>query len=364
MHVETSTQIVPQEGAVPSTIIASEQFYDPLLVLFKVKLCLNNWLVITGMGILSAIGLYGWLRLGRLTTLQVLIGSIVVPFWMGFYFFLPSTIAGFFNGLWRNGVIGEYRAGRPGSRSYKEFVEKQARWIHSSWWAGVALIFLTLYWLSRYYFVGDDTLKLAPLWLQCIVIFVFSLIGYVGFLSIVWLLSTIVSTNRLFHVFTIQVKPLHPDGSGGLGLFNHFLWISISLVMIGVCTVISLGSQGFSVTILAAVVSYLITLPSLLTAWLALPHYAMVQARNELLQPLTDEYERAISETMPSAKGDTTAINAGTERLAALQKRYEQVRSSFPTWPIEIVQLRHMAVVLILPVLLALLPSLLDVLTK
>ena len=184
-------------------------------------------------------------------------------------------------------------------------------------------------------------------------------IAYVGFLSIVWLLRIVVSTNRLFHVFVIRVKPLHPDGSGGLGLFNYFLWISVAMMMIGICSTISLGLHGFNVTyLLAAIACYLITLPSLLTAWLALPHHVMVQVRNELLQPLTDEYERAISETMASAKGDNEAIIAGTERLAALQKRYEQVRNSFPTWPIEIVQLRR------LPLLLSLLPSFLDVLTK
>jgi hypothetical protein len=90
----------------------------------------------------------------------------------------------------------------------------------------------------------------------------------------------------------------------------------------------------------------------------------MVHARNELLQPLIDEYERAISETMSSAKGGTIAINEGTARLTALQKRYKQVRNSYPTWPVEIVQLRRLAIVLILPFLLSLLPSLVDVFTK
>ena len=67
---------------------------------------------------------------------------------------------------------------------------------------------------------------------------------------------------------------------------------------------------------------------------------------------------------MPSIRGDTVAIVAGTERLAALQKLYEQVRESFPTWPIEIVQMRGLAVVLILPVLISLLPALFGVFTK
>jgi hypothetical protein len=101
-----------------------------------------------------------------------------------------------------------------------------------------------------------------------------------------------------------------------------------------------------------------------LSAWLALPHQVMVQARNALLPLLSDEYERAISETMPSTKGDAAAIIAGTERLAALQKRYKPIRNSFPTWPIEIIQVRRLAIVLVLPLLLSLLPSLLDVLTK
>ncbi len=67
---------------------------------------------------------------------------------------------------------------------------------------------------------------------------------------------------------------------------------------------------------------------------------------------------------MPSAKGDTIAINEGTERLAAVQKRYEQIRNSFPTWPIEMVQLRRLAIGLILPFLLSLLPPLVDLFTK
>jgi hypothetical protein len=212
-------------------------------------------------------------------------------------------------------------------------------------------------------FVPNGSIMSAPLWLRFIMIFVFSVTGYTGMLGIVWLLTMVVATNRLFHVFTIRVKPLHPDGSGGLGVFNRFLWISITLVIIGVCFV--LGSRSLNIFfILAAIVSYLITVPLLLIAWLALPHHVMVQARNELLRPLTDEYERALSETMLGAMGDTAAINEGTERLVALQKRYEQVRNSFPTWPVEIIQLRGLMTLLILPLLFALLPLFVDIFTK
>jgi hypothetical protein len=363
MDIETASQQTLRDDPVSQSLISPLQLYDPLLVLLKVKLRLNDWWVIAGMGILSAAGLLSWHLFGTLAPFQVLTGSFVVPIWIGSYFFLPSTIAYLFNRLWENGVIGEYRADAARSLSYKEFVEKQARLIHSRWWTGAALLPVILYWVSQFFFVHNSSIMSAPLWLRFIMIFVFSVSGYTGTVLFVWLLIIAVTTNRLFHIFTIRVRPLHPDGSGGLGVFNRFLWISITLVMIGVC--FALSSRSLDLTFfLGAIATYLITVPLLLIAWLVLPHHVMVQARNELLQPLTNEYERALCETMSGAMGDTAAINEGTERLVALRKRYEEVRNSFPTWPIEIMQLRGMMTLLILPVLLALLPLLVDLFTK
>ena len=369
MDVETPTQKPSREGTVSQPIITPQELYDPLLVLLKVKLHLkNDWWIIAVVGVVATVGLYGVLLVGLLNPLGVLSGSLVVLLWMGLYLFLPSSIAQLFNRLWENGVIGEYCGDGPGSVTYKDFVKKQARLINSRWWVGIALFFLGLYWLFRFFF-AHDSLTHTPFWVQLSVIFLYSLIVYSGFLSVVWLLSMVVATNRLFHGFTIQVKPLHSDGSGGLNLLNRFLWMGVTLMVIGVCGAIALGLASFSgayggVYSLVYILCYLITLPLLLSAWVVLPHQKMVQDRNERLQPLIDEYERAIRETMPSAKGETRAINEGTERLAALQKRLEQVRNSFPTWPIEMVQLRRLAIGLILPFLLSLLPSLVDLFTK
>jgi hypothetical protein len=90
----------------------------------------------------------------------------------------------------------------------------------------------------------------------------------------------------------------------------------------------------------------------------------MLQARTELLQPLTDEYEQALKDTLPSISGDTATLVAGTERLSTLQDRYKLLRDTFPVWPIEIIQMRRLGVALLLPALLALLPALLGWLTK
>jgi hypothetical protein len=354
MDIETPIQQTLREGPVSQRLIEPLQLYDPLLVLLKVKLRLNNWWIITAMGILFAAG---WHLTDLLTSFQLLLVSVNNLFWMGFYLFLPSTIADLFNQLWENGSIGNSRTDTPGSISYKEFVEKQARWIRSRWWGAIALFVLTLTWI--FFFV--DPIMNIPLWWRPIAILVGSVCGYMGCLSLAWLVMMGVATNELFHVFTIRVRPLHPDGSGGLGLFNRLLWISTTLVIIAGCSAL-VGQGGNRVFIF--VISYLIIAALLLRAWLVLPHQAMVQARNKLLQPLTNEYERALSETTSGAMGDTAAINEGTGRLTALQKRYEQVRNSFPTWPIEIAQLRGLVTLLILPVLFALLPLLIDMFRK
>jgi len=360
MNIEKPTQQTIREGLVSQRIIEPLQLYDPLLVLLKVKLRLNNWWVIVAMGILSAVN---WYLIGTLPPIQSLLVSVTIPVWIGLYLFLPSTFADLLNRLWENGAISNDRGETSGFLSYQAFVEKQARWIHSRWWAGIAL-FINLLVLSLFFFVPNSVTMHIPLWWFPLAVFVSTVVGYIGGLLLIWLLMIGVATHRLFHAFTIRVKPLHPDGSGGLGLFRRFLWIGTTLVLIEASYALvgwSSGSKGFDIVfIVGNLLLYLILASLLLITWVVLPHQAMVQARNEFLQPLSDEYERTLRETMPSAKGETAEINAGTGRLTALQKRYEQVRNSFPTWPVEIMQLRSLVTLLILPVLLALLPLLIN----
>jgi len=107
-------------------------------------------------------------------------------------------------------------------------------------------------------------------------------------------------------------------------------------------------------------ISYLISISALVIGWLALPHHIMLQARKALLQPLTDEYEQVLKETLAAITDDTATIEAGSKRLLALQDRYRLLRDTFPVWPLEMMQMRRLVIAFILPVLL----SLLDWVTK
>jgi hypothetical protein len=376
MDIETSTQQTFREGSVSQRIIEPLQLYDPLLVLLKVKLRLNDWWIITGWSILvlglllmvaAIVPTERWNGRVFFSPIQLLDFSATYIILIGTYLSLPSAMADLFNRLWENVVIGDGHADTPGSRSYLEFVQKQVRWIHSRWWVAIALLAAALNPLFVL-FVHPEIARGIPLWMEFIGLFIVLVGNYGIVLVLAWLMMIAIITHRLFRAFTIRVKPLHPDGSGGLGLFNRLLWISTPLVVIAGCSIPAFWGSTSSlfdrIFLLGDILFYLLAASLLLRAWLVLPHQAMVQARNKLLHPLTNEYERALGETMSGAMSHVAAINEGTERLVALRKRYDEVHSGFPTWPIEIMQLRGLALLLILPVLLTLLPLLLDLFTK
>lgn len=376
MDTQISTQKTFQEGSVSQRIIEPSQVYDPLLVLLKIKLRLDDWWIIIGWGALilgllltiaAILPLDRWNGRDFFSPFELLLFIAAYLTMIGTYLSLPSAIADLFNRLRENGVIGDDQADIPGPISYQAFVEQQIPWIHSRWWAAIALLAAALNPLFIV-FAHPEMVRSIPLWLDIITVFI-AIVGNYGIVLVfVWLLMIAITTHRLFRTFTVRVKPLHPDGSGGLGLFNRLLWIATPLVVIAGCAAPafwgSASSQSDRILILGDVVFYLLAAALPLRAWLALPHQAMIQARNKLLQPLTNEYEQTLSAMLSEARGDVAAIQEGTERLAALRKSYEEVRDSIPTWPIEIMQFRGLVTLLILPVLLTLLPLLLGLFTK
>jgi len=364
MDTQIPTQQTFREGSVSQRIIEREQLYDPLLVLLKVKRPLKNWWIMTGCGIVATLGVLtvlltnGWNTSFFSSPLQPLALSAIYLTFVGTYLSLPSAMADLLNHLWETGVIDDL--------SYPAFVEKHVGWMHSRWWALLSLLVATSNPLFLLFV--HPIWRGTPLWFTVIGNFIGLVGDYTAVVVFAWLVMIAFTTNLLFRTFTIRVKPLHPDGSGGLGLFNHFLWITIPLMIVIGCGIAGWGSifsQGIDRILLwGDIFFYLLAASLLLVTWIIFPHQVMKQARNQLLHPLTDEYERALAETMSEEMRDVAAIKEGTKRLVALRKRYEEVRDSFPTWPIEIMQLRGLVTLLILPLLLALLPLLLGLFTK
>ncbi len=242
MDTGLSAQQKGLESAVISTTLSAEQFYrhDPLLILLKDKWHLNNFWVIAEVMVFPA-GVYLlWWFWGEYVakmhywlvgdTVGALLQTLVCfPLLFMIYLLLPTSIAGLFNTLRANGVIGESRKDRSGSESYEHLLQQLVSWTDMSRWTAAYMTVAAVYILYRIVLDLhiDPHIKTPPFWLLAVAHIALSPLLYIAFMSITRLLLALIFTNWLFYRFKILIKPLHPDGSGGLGVLGSLLWISV-----------------------------------------------------------------------------------------------------------------------------------------
>ncbi len=293
----------------------------------------------------------------RLFALSVAFTSLYI-----IYLLLPRLMAETFNTLKENRVIGNPRPTNSNSTSYKSIVNDLYTWTNGWWWLAIIAMISVVYLLFNVFIQRPH----IPLFWNVLGFLVGDMPGvYIICFILVRVVLMLVFINRLFSHFTLQVKPLHADGSGGLGSLGHIGWISVGMMLAISLAILAVTQRLVTpVGIIIFTALYLIFILALVIGWLAIPHHWMLLARQEFLQDITNEYQQAVEETRPSLKGDTTAIEAGTKRLSALQDRYKLLRDNFPVWPLEIMQMRRLGVAFIVPALLSLLPSFLSLFTK
>ena len=362
-------------GDISTTLIAEELYQrDPLLVLLKHILRLNNLLITIGVILLTGAVVFGLAALGGTrfelqgpnlgNTLRATLQTFVIfPLLSWLFLLIPDAIASLFNTLHSNSVIGAPRQDQPGSEPYPDFLIRLVSWESSGWWVLGAWAFVVLYWLYRLLIVDPTLGNHSSLWLQIAILLIYSPMMYAVLLSFIRLLIALVFANRLFRTFTIQVNPLDTDGYAGLGILGRILILSVALlVTVAVASLVMNGAFLFGApnifSILEAIVLtlfYLAMIPILLFGWLFLPHQVMQEARDSVLESLATEFQQAIVQTTPAPNDDAATIKAGTDRLSELQRRYQFLQDTYPTWPLEVRQIRRLVATVSLPALFTLL---------
>lgn len=391
--METAHLPAPVQDAPPASpvVISSQQIYrrDPIFVLFKDILHCSDVFIIGASVVVSALILFLLpLVLGQFPNdiFYVVRGLLqaLVAFPMLTYLCLrlPATIAGLFNSLWEKGVVGEPRDPRRSDSSYGAFVHQLVPHIGSLWWTMIALVAIVLYWCYRLLVINGSVMVShvlgvheqalsAPQWVfRFALMLLYSIPLYAAIIAIGRLLATLVYTNLLFRTFHININPLHPDGSGGLGGIESMIGISVGvLTTIGVIALLVNSSflpylkngPAFSLgEALVISIIYLILAPTFILGWMLLPHRVMQEARDASLQPLADQFRSTIFNTMPTQDEDAGAIKQGTDRLAELKRRYDLLQENFPVWPAQIQVIRRLTAAISLPAVisfLSLLPS-------
>jgi hypothetical protein len=343
--------------------------HDFLLVLLKDKCRLNVFGVCAGSAMLPGILFFCWWFVWIRTTtiwniehtLSVLLQIFILfPAIFLIYQFVPYSIAELFNTLQSNGVIGQPRKH---SQTYENFVQQMVSLTNNSGWTIAILLLVLIYAIYRLLLQEPLSASPVPYWMRVCAIICYLPMMYATGISVVRLLLTLIFTNWLFSKFTLHIKPLHPDGAGGLSVMAPLLWTSVGLMLWEAVLLLasflsrSLFWLSFSEMILLAAI-YVTLTPALLIGWLIFPHRVMVRTRDELLQPLTDEYQQALLQSLSSNEYDTRTLVSGTRHLSALKQRYDLLRDTFPTWPLEIHTLNRIGVTIVLPLILPIITSL------
>jgi hypothetical protein len=179
----------------------------------------------------------------------------------------------------------------------------------------------------------------------------------ISFLSIYWF-------RQLFIKFTIRVRPLHPDGAGGLSpLGNLTLHFSYLISVIGISLVLSAITRSLRVTqtigflfqpdTVAGLIAYAIISPVVFFAPLAVAHHYMEDAKKRFLLKIDEKFGLLFSEIQAS-------LNSDSDKLILRKKRFKKIKAlhamvkSFPVWPFNVENVTRFITTYLLPILLVL----------
>ena len=169
------------ESSASSATLSAQQFYqhDPLLMMLKDKLRLNDFWIIAGVMLFPAgVFLSGWLlwiNKVQFWTLSNTLGAllltfVVFPLLFLIYLLVPSSIASLFNTLSTNGVIGE---------------RQLVTWTDRGWWTAATLVILVFYVCYRLLLIETRISSPVPYWFRVSLIVTYLPLMYAVCISVV-----------------------------------------------------------------------------------------------------------------------------------------------------------------------------------
>jgi hypothetical protein len=357
------------------------QFYqkDPLLRLLRDRLNARTiWMALPALLVYSAIFLLvPYLVLASRPQFETMLGNLSIQcllhaLGIAVYVRLPDELADLFNSLERNDVFDDAQNPDANLASYDDMlVARVDRYL----WALAALLVVVCFWAYR---IGGGTewstlSYVQSRWRVPLIVLralVYAPAEYGLIISAIRFVISLRFTSELFHAFPVRLNPLHPDGCGGVGAIGRLLTHSVL-----VAVMIAMGAAGMAFVASASGVKvlerpetwllgigYLITIPALFVGWLAEPHRAMKAARDVALHRLSEQFTRAMSETMSSSCEDSATIKASTDRLTEMARQCGFLKATIPVFPVRMDAARWLLLTSLAPVVTSLLLRLLEAL--
>jgi hypothetical protein len=289
-----------------------------------------------------------------------------------YYTWFPKGIATVFEGLKENDIIDtlscRQKSDEAGFENLDQFLEsvytqfQHKRWsIISLLVAAAAGLFLLLpqylaMGKSASYTADPISIALAVLWagvgLYCVLLMLIYSI-----LSIYWL-------RKLFRCFNMKVRPLHPDGAGGLApLGQYTLSLSYLIALVGILLVVTPITRNYVVMgviqfrwtpeLVIAMIAYLAAAPIVFFAPLSVAHAAMDDAKSELLLQIARRFDSEYDHIQSMLnENDISSMKKRLKNLKELQ-RLHKTTDDFPVWPFNSSNLTRFGTTYLSPIALA-----------
>jgi hypothetical protein len=321
----------------------------------------DTWITVAAAAVVaSLLAIQDWQAVGhepylhRFLVMDAIAGLVLAPLVVASYLTLRACMAEFLLRLQANDVIGPARDGRALHRFARRLDGRLDRLHRPAAIAATAYLGYTLIdALDEMHGPVTTVLTGAALAVQTGLLF----LGVVTVLQI-WAICRAV--GRLVRGFTIRVRPLHPDGCGGLWPVGHLLSfvlyfaailgaasLSIFLALPGTPSAATRRPEPYLLAVF-----YAILLPSALVNVLWRPHRLMVRWREQLLAPVADAFNHTVRSGGLLAARDPAGLRATTDLLSEISRRATLLEEACPAWPLRVRRLRAMLVTAVLPVAL------------
>jgi len=374
--------------------------HDPVLRLLHKKLGLTPSLAYIGHAAiqLGCLSLYCW-KMGCLFVHGHIIGlwedyGFIInnllafsAFW-ALYIWVPQSIGQVLRSLKQNKVIrgiSNQRSGHsPAISDYSSSVTAALNRL-SSWWLIVSSIVLSVL-ISVFLFAHD--MRMTHIWyVYKTAPFVFIITAYAVDMTVLLLsvgrIAVFASELRkLFRLFDLDIRPLHPDRGGGLGSIGQFSvrlggFIAVLGLNGGALLLLQQYSRtgsfvlvgryfSFTLGTWLGIIAYLALIPVSFLAFVWTAHSAMKRAKDERLLRIAEQFELVYGAlqshiSQPESSYCQVDLEGYLDQIEQLQKLYK-VTEAFPVWPFNFQDLVRFVTTTISPLALTLLPTLLELL--
>lgn len=262
---------------------------------------------------------------------------LVLPLLVGYYFWTPTALIGALRRLEQESVL---TIRESDVHWWREHFER-AVWLIVPLALGFGYAVMRSYEpLDGKLWIGDQVVRWVKLFASWIPLSYMTIMLLRRLGGLVLLLRRVFGPDR-----KIVVKPLHPDGAGGLEPLAGFaLKLTFFLGLGGADLILiersyyfayGLGGTGAAVPEYIMAVAFVVGGLGAFFAPLLAPHRRMREAKATLLKKLSARYERMDDAQLRQLETlDEAHFDAATREMESLRRLHELVRS-FPVWPFD-----------------------------